>query len=53
MRSNQRLDQGLITARFQGWHGRAIRRHDQLPAAPALQAHRDAHGKGVAVKPRL
>jgi hypothetical protein len=42
VRSNQRLDQGLVAACLPCRRGCPLGRHDQLPAAAALQSHRDA-----------
>jgi hypothetical protein len=48
VRAHERLDQRLVAARPPCWCRHALRRHDQLPAAAALQAKIDAE-----VLPRL
>ena len=50
VRTHERLDQRLVAARLRRRCRHALRRHDQLPAAPALQAHRDADGQSVDFK---
>src|SRR5919106_1106628 len=47
VRTDERLDQRLVAARLPCWWRHALRRHDQLPAAAALQAHWDADGQSV------
>ena len=52
VRAHERLDQRLVAARLRRRHRRALRRHDQLPAAPALQPDRDADGQGIDLESR-
>ena len=47
VRANQGPDQALVRARLGGRHRRALGRHNQLPAAAALQSHRDVDGQSV------